>query len=183
MDYDLVCHAHTPMPAIESVRVRAQRLHGRRMSMHYAVVGDISEIVMPLIMAQERADDLWRTTCFELFLSEGYDQYLELNFSPSSRWAAYVFESYRTGRRNTDRLSLSRLDIKVCANSLELGVVVDLSRVDAESFELPWQAGFSAVIEERDGTKSYWALAHPSGEPDFHHRDCFATILEAPASE
>jgi len=36
------------------------------------------------------------------------------------------------------------------------------------------------VIEEKDGAKSYWALAHPPGAPDFHHRDCFAIEL-APA--
>ena len=24
-----------------------------------------------------------------------------------------------------------------------------------------WQLGLSAVLEEKDGTKSYWALAHP----------------------
>ena len=38
----------------------------------------------------------------------------------------------------------------------------------------------SAVIEELDGTKSYWALAHPPGKPDFHHPDCFALTLGAP---
>jgi hypothetical protein len=42
----------------------------------------------------------------------------------------------------------------------------------------PWLAGLSAIIEEADGTKSYWALAHPPGAPDFHHPDCF--ILELP---
>jgi hypothetical protein len=40
--------------------------------------------------------------------------------------------------------------------------------------------GLSAVIEEVDGSKSYWALRHPPGQPDFHHRDCFALRLEAP---
>ena len=34
-----------------------------------------------------------------------------------------------------------------------------------------------AVIEEKDGTKSYWALAHPSPEPDFHNPGCFAARL------
>ena len=38
----------------------------------------------------------------------------------------------------------------------------------------------SAVIEEVDGTKSYWALRHPPGAPDFHHPDCFALELPAP---
>jgi hypothetical protein len=37
----------------------------------------------------------------------------------------------------------------------------------------------SAVIETRDGAKSYWALAHPPGKPDFHHADCFIGQLAA----
>lgn len=28
---------------------------------------------------------------------------------------------------------------------------------------------FTAVIELANGDKSYWALAHPSNQPDFHH--------------
>jgi hypothetical protein len=183
MDFNLLCHAHTPMPAIDAVRVQAQRQHHGRMAIHYAILGDISQIMMPIIMAQERADDLWRTTCFELFLTAGCGQYLELNFSPSSRWAAYLFEGYRSGRRNTDMLTVSRLDIQASARSLELGVVVDLAPMTAATTEADWVAGFSAVIEARDGAKSYWALAHPPGEPDFHHEDCFAAILTAPMPE
>ncbi|MFC7497623.1 hypothetical protein ACFQRC_00110 [Enterovirga sp. GCM10030262] len=45
--------------------------------------------------------------------------------------------------------------------------------------DMPWQLGLSAVIEETNGRKSYWALAHPPGDPDFHHEDCFALELAA----
>jgi hypothetical protein len=38
------------------------------------------------------------------------------------------------------------------------------------------------VIEESDGTKSYWALAHPAGPPDFHDPTCFALDLAAPSA-
>ena len=38
---------------------------------------------------------------------------------------------------------------------------------------LEWEIGLSAVIEEIDGTKSYWALAHGKGPPDFHNSACF----------
>ena len=44
----------------------------------------------------------------------------------------------------------------------------------------PWLAAISAVIEESDGTKSYWGLNHPPGEPDFHHPDCFVLDLPPP---
>jgi hypothetical protein len=43
--------------------------------------------------------------------------------------------------------------------------------------DAPWRLGLSAVIEETSGRKSYWALAHPPGKPDFHHADCFAYEL------
>jgi hypothetical protein len=47
--------------------------------------------------------------------------------------------------------------------------------------ELPHGAkrlGLSAVIEAVDGAMSYWALAHPSAKPDFHHPDSF--VLDLP---
>ena len=41
-----------------------------------------------------------------------------------------------------------------------------------------WELGLSAVLEEKDGTKSYWALAHPDPEkPDFHDPGCFVAHL------
>ncbi len=41
-------------------------------------------------------------------------------------------------------------------------------------------AAITAVIEEADGTKSYWALAHPAEKPDFHHPDGFVLELAVP---
>ena len=41
-----------------------------------------------------------------------------------------------------------------------------------------WWIGLSAILEEKDGTKSYWAVAHPDGDkPDFHDAACFAAHL------
>ena len=49
----------------------------------------------------------------------------------------------------------------------------------AVSAELMSQSAMNltAVIEEAGGVKSYWALAHPDGPPDFHNRDCFIAHL------
>ena len=38
----------------------------------------------------------------------------------------------------------------------------------------------TVVIEEADGTKSFWAMAHPANAPDFHDPACF--VLELPAA-
>jgi hypothetical protein len=56
-----------------------------------------------------------------------------------------------------------------------LSAVLEDSRLAARASE--WM-GLNAIIEESDGTRSYWALAHPPGEPDFHHPDCI--LLELP---
>jgi hypothetical protein len=43
--------------------------------------------------------------------------------------------------------------------------------------EAPISMSLTAVIEEQNGTKSYWALAHPPGDPNFHHPACFMATL------
>jgi hypothetical protein len=40
-----------------------------------------------------------------------------------------------------------------------------------------WQLNISTIIEEANGRKSYWALAHPPGKADFHNPDCFVLHL------
>ena len=64
------------------------------------------------------------------------------------------------------------------------GYELKVSLEMAETSDLPndglWQLGLSAVIEETSGHKSYWALAHPSENPDFHHSDSF--VLDLPAA-
>lgn len=138
-------------------------------SLAFAVAG-ADAVAFPVRAAGERADELWTTTCFELFVKPGAGEgYCEFNFSPSTAWAAYGFEGYRAGRSD-----LPTAAPRVERTAEGVRATVDLS-------ELPqgvWRVGLSAVIEEADGTKSFWALAHPPGKPDFHHPDCF--VLELP---
>jgi hypothetical protein len=119
-----------------------------------------------------RADELWRTTCFEIFLRRpGEEPYREWNFAPSGQWAAYDFAAYREGRAGTDVRFAPEIVLQDNLTWWQVGVTVPLDRG-------PWQLGLSAVIEEQGGTQSYWALAHPpGGKPDFHAPDCFAARL------
>ena len=127
----------------------------------------------------ERAADLWQTTCFELFVRvEGREAYSEYNFAPSMQWAAYAFDGYREGMKDL----LCSVDplVERGGERGEAWVVradVDLSDIPTG----PLHFGLSAVIEEKDGAKSYWALAHAPGKPDFHHPACFALELPAPS--
>src|SRR5262249_27006861 len=120
----------------------------------------------------ERAENLWQTTCFEAFLrAEDADAYREWNFAPSSEWAAYDFTSHRDGRADAE-VAPPYIRMEDNLTWWALGATI---AVDAETH---WQLGLSAILEERDGIKSYWALAHPDGDkPDFHDPVCFAARL------
>jgi hypothetical protein len=135
----------------------------------YTVTGDVNELVLPAQSEPQRAEDLWQTTCFELFLRGEGAAYREYNFSPSGQWAAYAFESYREGRVEAPAKITIATDGDSESLNLTASLVTDLDDVAG--------LALTAVIEDRAGHKSYWAIAHHAGPPDFHHDACFALRL------
>lgn len=112
-----------------------------------------------------RTDGLWRHTCFEAFVAGAGPAYREFNFAPSGAWAAYAFDDHRSGMRDVEAApSVGWQDGNLIAE-----VAVPIAG--------DWRLNLTAVIEETDGTKSYWALAHPDGPPDFHDPACFVLAL------
>jgi hypothetical protein len=114
-----------------------------------------------------------------LFMCSGAGEgYAEFNLSPSERWAAYDFSRYREGmsERPCPR------DPACTARGGRSVLIFDAAIPAAALPPLPWHYGLSAVIEEEGGYKSFWAIAHPPGPPDFHSPACFAAQLTAPES-
>lgn len=137
--------------------------------LRFVVEGAINRITWPAEAQQGRADDLWRHTCFEVFVAADAG-YVEYNLSPSGQWASYRFDGPRAGMRTAEEV----------ATVEGMDGASDLVALEAR-IELPHGAsrlGLSAVIESVDGDISYWALAHPSARPDFHHPASF--ILDLP---
>jgi hypothetical protein len=175
--HQLVAHPDHPPLGVTRVEARVLGSDAEWLRLRWRIEG-IGKLVVPPFAGRGRADELWRTTCFELFLKPGDGPaYCEINLSPSERWAAYDFTDYRDGMverpfpREPDctmRMgsAMAIFDATVPRNGLPAGECA---------------MGLSAVLEEAGGTRSYWALAHPERGPDFHHRACFAARLEAPA--
>jgi hypothetical protein len=148
----------------------------------YVVTGKISHLRIPAAAAPTRTDELWRHTCFEAFVRPSPDEsYYEFNFSPSTRWAAYHFNGYRSGGRVAAEIGPPVIQAQATAGSYTLQIVLKLGLLPSLPSAAPWRLGLSAVIEDTGGRKSYWALAHPPGKPDFHRLDCF-TYKFSPAS-
>jgi hypothetical protein len=206
---DLQCHPDTPCGPIDGIAVEVARVHapkgGRRIALRYVVSGNIKAMRAPLYPGKgQRRDELWRHTCFEAFVRVGDSaSYHEFNFAPSGDWACYRLDSYRAGMHAEKwagepqiqaQVRREPLDAERRAGLVESGIdpldrfatpfYTLTAALDLEKTGLPidaaWHVGLSAIVEERNGTLSYWALKHPAGDPDFHHPDCFA--LELPAA-
>lgn len=172
MQANLIVHPGSKSAAASAIAVEASRLAAGVLSLRYQMRGRTSALAIPAPADPGPADGLWRATCFEAFVRPaGGRAYYEFNFSPSSQWSAYRFDSYRAGMQ-TAALPAPELEWRIAAQRLELTARLDLSGLAAAA----WDVGLSAVLEEERG-KSYWALAHPDGAPDFHDGDCFIVQL------
>jgi hypothetical protein len=168
MRASLTPHPKTPTELVDGIDIEMER-DGLILWLRFTVVGDPGGLELPALLEPGRADDLWRHTCFEAFV-ETEEGYVEYNLSPSGQWATYRFDAPRSGMRDADEVAtVEGMDGAVDQVALEARI------------ELPHGArrlGLSAVIETKVGDISYWALAHPSDKPDFHHPDSF--VLELP---
>jgi hypothetical protein len=174
--HELIPHPDHPPLDVSRIEARITSVDQNWLNLHWRI-DDAVRLVLPPFAGKGRADGLWNTTCFELFLrTPGDDGYVEINLSPSERWAAYDFIGYR---QDMAKRKLAREP--VCTMRIGQSIAVFDAAVPLAGLpRRPWEVGLSAVIEETGGTKSYWALAHPPGEPDFHAPACFALTLPAP---
>ena len=190
---ELQPHPSSPPDAIACVSVDIHRT-GARLDLVYRIGGDIARLYVPGLEAGERTDNLWQTTCAEAFIQpEGGEGYYEFNLSPSTRWAAYSFTGYRQDMANltvpVPNISAPAKAGAQLSPSEPLGScvrrnthILDLTAtvwLPDHIAALPWRVGLTTVIEETSGRKSFWALAHPSPEPDFHNQASFLHRLPA----
>lgn len=181
MQRDLIPHPAAGAAIIASLRVRASRESRARLMLEYEVEEGAVPLFVPPLTAPVRADGLWTTTCFEAFLKRpGEDAYVELNISPSGRWASYAFDGYRQGMRVAHGIVMERFDLQAADRMIRVSAAFDLSDPMLDGAD-DLLAGFSAVIEGSERSVSHWALVHPAEAPDFHAGDCFAAALRAPA--
>jgi hypothetical protein len=177
-------HPSSICSAVKCIEVDVVHRLAHSLALTYIVTGKISDLAMPPAAAAARTEELWRHSCFEAFVRGWPDvAYYEINFAPSTQWAAYKFSGYRSGMRVAAEINAPQIVVKATPDRYILRASLELAeplQPAAGGRGAIWRLGLSAVIEETGGRQSYWALAHPPGRPDFHHSDCF--VLEVPAA-
>ena len=174
-------HLLVPHPARPPIGVTAVEARwgvvGSWLQLRWRVEG-AAGVLLPPFTGRRRADDLWRTTCCELFVQpQGGAAYTEFNFSPSESWAAYAFADWREGMAPHQVSHDPVITPRPGRNLL----IVDVALPLADLPPLPAALSVTMVIAEEGGALSYWAMAHGDpAAPNFHHPACFAASLAPP---
>jgi hypothetical protein len=172
----LAFHAAHPPMAVSGIEAR-WRIVGTWLQLRWRIEG-ARKVLIPPFTGRRRADGLWQSTCFEMFVqSTGTPAYAEFNFSPSEAYAAYDFAAWRDGMAER---ALSHDPVITPRGSGDL-LIVDVAIPLADLPALPAALSLTCVIAEQGGAKSYWAMAHGNpDQPDFHDPACFVATLEPP---
>lgn len=168
-----------PAPSLPEVQITGgMACENGVLAIHYLLSGKLDGIHIPAVSTKpRRRDALWKSTCFELFLaSRDLPPYWEFNFSPAGDWNVYRMEAYRRiGFREETSIQRLQVEARQEAGGFVLSATIDLNPV--LEWDHPLDAGIAAIIKTKEGTESYWALAHPVAEADFHLRDSFTLVL------
>lgn len=172
----LSCHPNTPCEAVRRIETHVTVSPAGIFALKYLLEGDVGRLQIPTVGAPRRADKLWQHTCFEAFIAtRDGASYHELNFAPSGEWAMYRFSAYREGMTVVEAAPC--IAARHDKQRLVLEATVDLRALNGFGNSAKLRLALSAAIEESNGRLSYWALAHPSDKPDFHHADSFTLAL------
>jgi hypothetical protein len=174
----LKLHPHSLCTAVAGIEVEIARPASGSLLLSYVVTGTIGDLSLPQIAAATRADELWRHTCFEAFVKDASGEaYYEFNFAPSTQWAVYRFDRYRSGMRPATEIEPPQIVGQLTQDRYTLRAALSLPDGRGGRGGRNLRLGLAAVLEETNGNTSYWALTHPPGRPDFHHAAGFALEL------
>jgi hypothetical protein len=174
----LTRHPDSRGNAVRAIAAEVRRHPDGTLAVAYTIAGDLERVRVPDPRPAAVADRLWEHTCCEIFIAcAGSPSYHELNLAPSSEWAAYAFEGYRERVPFADPAPAPQVTTRRAAGTLELDALIRLDCLSPHYAGATLSLGLTAVIEDASGALDYWALRHPPGKPDFHHRDAFALEL------
>jgi hypothetical protein len=179
MKYQLIVHPQSSANAGSlQLHYDIQQTADDRFRLLVEAKGDVhqfqwSDQVESVETAPQRKSELWKSTCFEVFVSpQGHTDYLEWNFSPSGNWNYYFFDSYRNLIKDPEALLAPK--VKNMSPDFRWEIVATIPKAwKGREVDL----GLTAVVLTQSGSATYWALTHLRDNPDFHTRDSFIAKL------
>ncbi len=157
-----------------SVHVDVRNQQADCLEFSYVVSGPLNKLKWPASTGHSPRHDLWKSTCFECFISPHQNSpkhpYYEWNFACDAKdWGFFAFESER---KQKDQATFSATHLQQTVQNKDdkhfaLKIVLNTKDFVTPG---PLHLSFNTILESSTGELSYWALNHSHGKanPDFH---------------
>lgn len=153
------------------------KLDSQHIVVDFTIIGDISLIKhSPITPTPKRKDNLWQSTCFEVFTAATMEpDYWEYNIAPSHNWNVYHFDAYREGQTLDPLVGAIKIKTQYANKNLNtITASLPLSpRLAGKEISL----GISCILQDINNNLNYYALVHPAHKPDFHDKRGFVIRL------
>ena len=167
-------HQLKPFSKTENISINASlKLTKGKIALSFLLKGNLDSYLFPKVEKIQRANELWKATCFELFLANDDEVYYELNFSSSLAWNFYVLDAYRAESKALE------LEEEPCISFTykddECSIVFELESevLDFEDFKY---CNLATILLTRENERRFWAIKHLKDAPDFHNKNNFLKI-------
>ena len=109
--------------------------------------GNLGDLVLPDGTERTRCDNLWKSTCFEMFWAEeGRKNYWELNLAPNGAWNVYAFPDYRTGMNRENRVGEPPTNTEHTTDTFSLTAELGIGKLHILSYHCPESGGKRSAI-------------------------------------
>jgi len=151
-------------------------INEKKITVEYKICGELKNYHIERISKKQRANELWKATCLELFISPKRDlNYWELNISPSKKWNVYAFDSYKKNMREEMRISSPILKIdskeRYYFISCEFNLQIENLHLEQSRFNL------AVILLDTHGMRHFYTINKKESVVDFHDKKYWKPFL------
>jgi len=152
------------------VMVQAQlEINNKIIKLKFKVKGKVNNYIFPKLSTQQRANNLWKSTCCELFFAhDGEKRYREINISPSAQWNIYQLKEYRGLLEEEKNLSEPTIKTVQEEDCYQLSFQYHL---DEEIVEKNLIFNLAVVLLNVDEVRSFYTINRTTKAVDFHDKE------------
>jgi hypothetical protein len=167
-----ILKSHYPTKRNTTVKASFQR-HKNTITLYFELIGTVNEYHFKNPSKQQRADNLWKNTCFELFIANTHNNaYWEINISPSTQWNIYHFSDYKEGMKKEKNITQPIIKTTQKNNYYSLSFTSTFTQ-DVLNQEL--QINLAVILLDLDGVRHFYSIFKNSGNVDFHNKGFWST--------
>ena len=141
-------------------------LSAKSLTLKFLLHGAFSNYLFPTNKTSTRTNELWRATCFELFLKNpNAKEYWELNIAPSGAWNFYRFSDYKKDMQEESRVLRSKVVFKKERDEVEVNVKIDFTE---KLFDENVEFNLALILLDVEERRHFFTLNPKESMPDFH---------------